>query len=186
MEKDIKAGYKQALQILKDAKDKCTEALSEPHEGSVLLGITSSLDKSIGKVAFHAGEDAHTGVVVDNFPPITNILGEKVEAVQLVKEEAAKLTPDEQREYKKKIRKLYKEWDTIDPRHLLDSHLGTPDEIDLRAVAKMAEYPGAAVEDLNIKFVENVTKAMKAKVKKAKEDLETEEMINQDQQEMNK
>jgi hypothetical protein len=74
----VNENFKLALDILLHAKDQIKKVLSDADSASVLISIESKLDKGINQLAFLTQSGVTTAPAVDQFPPVTNFMGEDI------------------------------------------------------------------------------------------------------------
>jgi hypothetical protein len=166
------SNVKEAIQILKDAKDKVNDLLSpltnlQTRSNHVLKSLIGGLEFTIG--SHHQGAtDA-----VFKPQPLTHVMGVKVERPEKIKIEAATPTNPDVEALRKKAEEAYS---TFCERKNADLLEGLTD-LELRAVAKMAGMDVSITEPAKIDS-QFITK-IKAAIQRKKEIDESTQKANQ-------
>lgn len=164
--------FKQALEVLEDAKSQVKEILTGDEASSILLRITAGLNTGITALS-HACGGVNTAFVNSlETKPITKFMGKAIERKDSnVSQEQLSIDEQEKQIFIDKVNNLYERISGLDSVEVLKIHTIPEDVLALRGVAKRAgvkEFDG----ELNVSFVDAIKDAIieKEKIKKAQQD----------------
>lgn len=163
-----------ALQVTIKAKEDVLTALAGEELTTNAIFITTKLTEIINRLSFQLGVSAGTIQIPQNFPPVTNFLGEEIKRTPEVSE--ADLTPNktEQDLYLEKVTALASTFRDRQPETLITDFSNEP--LVLRGVAKRAGLEDYEEGLINIDFIERIKAGLDAIDTRAKE----EDAINQE------
>jgi hypothetical protein len=172
-----KQGLDLAAAILQEASAKVAEALDQPEHGMIRLAVTTDITKVINRLLHLGGIAVQVPRVgPDEFPPITNFMGEDItQKNPLLGPLADTRIPDDVQLLLARIEKYYPIFDTIAPEGIINDFGSRIDDILLiRGIAKRAGVPDFEDARITIAFIEKIQKAIikKRKDEKAQERIE--------------
>jgi len=164
--------FKQALEVLEDAKSQVKEILTGDEASALLLRVNAGLNSGITALA-HACGGVNTAFVNSlETKPITKFMGKAIERKDSnVSQEQLSIDEQEKQIFIDKVNNLYERISGLDSVEVLKIHTIPEDVLALRGVAKRAgvkEFDG----ELNVSFVDAIKDAIieKEKIKKAQQD----------------
>lgn len=164
---------------LTEVKDHLHEILTEPEHSSILLYAKGALGAMINRFHFLAGTTP-TASTTEQFPPVTNFMGEELTLPKPIKPE--NLSPDElERDlFVDKVNRLYATIQTIPVDGVLNSYTLPEDQLVIRGVAKRAGLEGYEDREINPAFISDICDAIKAKDARSVQETQIEaELANQ-------
>jgi hypothetical protein len=149
---------------------------NHPAAALLLHRVNTTLDEMLNRLHFLAGT---APVIPANaepmFKPLTEFMGEPINAPQPLKKEDLNPSDAERLIYVDKVKRLYEEIDTLATDAILNSYTIPEDVMVLRGVARLASKNSSRpVEDyedrpIDEAFVEDILKAKAARIADAKE-----------------
>lgn len=154
-----------------ELKEKVKKLLSEPEYQTILLMVESKITGIVNALNHISGQPPVEGSTTDQFPPITNFMGEKIHEQLKVKGEDLTPKDSEKNKFKNRVRNLYEQFPSLSNEAILNSHTQDIDIKVLRGVAKMAKLENFADAEINDAFIVEIRESMKAldEVKKTEE-----------------
>jgi hypothetical protein len=155
---------KLAADVINAAKKEVLEILSGPEHASLSLATGPQLDSIVKRLYFMAGATPEVDQApVNQFPPITNFMGEEITYPKMVAVEDFEATATEKDVFLDKVDRLYKEFTSIPVDGILNSYTLPEDVLVIRGVAKTAGLEDYQDAEINSAFVEKIAKAIAEK-----------------------
>lgn len=173
-----KNAFAHASEVLTEAYEKIEKILTDPAHDGVLIQTQAQINQIKRRLDHLSGVPTNEAGKLVEFPPITNFMGDEIGESKLV--DMADLTPgsDDKQIFKTRVETLYRQFDTIAPDGILNSHTTPEDQLVLRGAAKMAGIDDFKDAELNLNFVERINTSIKKQqedtIRKNKENAETE------------
>lgn len=147
------------LIIIQSAKTDINKKLTGTENVHALLEINSLLDRLITRFEYMGGvvePESVKGKVVDQFPPITNFMGQEIERTEPIKKDD--LTPKEaqKNKFREDVKKLYGEIRNKTPEQVLNEFTIPEHVLIVRGVAKQAGVEDYQSREMNIAFIEEI------------------------------
>ena len=162
--------FKQALEVLEDAKSQVKEILTGDEASSILLRITAGLNTGITALS-HASGSANTAFATSTeTKPITSFMGKKIgKPAAVVTEDQLSVSDHEKKVFIEKVESLYEAIEIMDSFEVLKNYTIPEDVLLIRAVAKKSGVADFETGELTVDFIEAI------KVHKAIKDIEAAE-----------
>jgi hypothetical protein len=157
---DLQKNYVLAAEVLEDAMDEIKALLSDPNSQLIYVGIHAALQKQANRLHFLGGSTPKHGISDQEYKPITEFMGEKIEHRKEVNFEDLEPGEADRLQYVEKVNSLYAELPTLSLRGVLHSMTITDDILVLRGVAKkagMQDFEDAVITE---EYLEKVVKAI--------------------------
>lgn len=152
----------QCISILTGARDEIKILLVDSEHSHLSIGILASLEREISRLEFIGGVQPST-TTKQEFPPITNFLGEDINYPKPLTEDDLSPSELERSNFLTKVNNLYEQIDTLAPDGILNTYTIPEDILVLRGVAKKAGVEGYEEAEINVPFIESIVKAKAAK-----------------------
>lgn len=164
-----------AADILEQANADVKEALNAPEHMNLVTSIVMPLQVHINRLRAMSGTAHKNKATVTEFKPITNFMGEELSMPKQV--EANDLSPKEaeKKAFLAKVNKLYMEFNTLSADAILNSYSTPQDELALRGVAKKAGLQDFGTAEINIRFIQAISKGIEEREAQAVEQKKIEE-----------
>jgi hypothetical protein len=165
-----KSPVQQAADLLEKTQTELSEILKDAQYGTISLSILSDIERIRGRLSHLSGIPL-TARVAEEFPPVTNFMGEEIERVTRKEVLAEDLDPDaeEKANFLAKVDKLYAEFDTLAPEGILNAFTIPEDQMVVRAVAKRAGLDDYEEATINLDFLDKISRSMKKKAAEEKD-----------------
>lgn len=149
--------FKQALEVLEDAKSQVKEILTGDEASSILLRITAGLNTGITALS-HASGSANTAFATSTeTKPITKFMGKAIERKDSnVSQEQLSIDEQEKQIFIDKVNNLYERISGLDSVEVLKIHTIPEDVLALRGVAKKAGVADFESAELDVKFIDTI------------------------------
>lgn len=171
----VNENFKLALDILLHAKDQIRKVLSDADSASVLISIESKLDKGINQLAFLTQSGVTNAAVSDQFPPVTNFMGEDI-VMKPAEPVVVDPTEEQRLAFVGKVDNIIASLlaGTLTPEEVVKNSPLPEDTLVIRGAAKklgLADYDTA---DITADYVSEITEAAGAQKLQADLELEAE------------
>lgn len=159
-----KENLKQAQEVLAKAQADVNDLLKDNMFSNIRLRVDNNIRQMLNLMGHYSGEAAAASMPPQQeYPPITNFLGEEIERKSSVR--AADLVPDktEAEIFKQKVEGLYGSIIELDTDTVLNDYRDDQGVLVLRGVGKMAGIPNFKEAEVNVDYIESVKQAIEAK-----------------------
>lgn len=153
---------KKVIDLLLKGKAEVNQLLKDAEHGMTLLGFNADIDRIVNRLAFLSGHEVQSATT-EEFPPVTNFMGEEIKVVKDLKPEDLQPGQEERQQFVNKVEKLYAEFDTLHPEAILNNYTLEEDKLIIRGVAKRAGIEDYEDRAINLSFIEEIAKAIKDK-----------------------
>jgi hypothetical protein len=152
---------KQAADLLVETKEEVLVILSGDEHSSLSLAVGPQLQAIINRLYFMSGFTPEVITApVDQFPPITNFMGEEIKLKKILTVEDSNPTDVERSIFLSKVENLYVEIVSLAPDGILNAYTLPEDVLVLRGVAKKAGVEGYDEKEINLAFIEAIATAI--------------------------